>query len=119
MTKVDRTGPFLVFKQVSFLDHPNLIGTALFGVKISPANIADRLGPGCRPEVSFDDQGFYEFVGVETQNGLLGFRQHFDQPKKPGCLVSCFPTDGNEPRSLIALFCGLRTKDVTELDGRW
>lgn len=103
--------------QLSFLDHPELIGTARYGASVSPLEMASRFHT--LPERSFDDLGFYDFFGVDSDLGLFGFRMH----TRPDACVSyvTFIAKGQEIDAIDAIshFCDLPREKIYEFKENW
>ena len=106
----------LIAKQISFLDHRELVGSARFGIALPPSEVARRLNAVL--EISFDDLGVYEFVGISVDGSLLGFRKHRDAPR-PYSYVSCVAGKDVDAKELIATVCSIAPSDVTEFDEAW
>jgi hypothetical protein len=103
-------------RQVSFLDHPELIGTARYGITVSMADMALRLG--CVTERSFDDLGLYEFFAVETDSGLFGFRMHVHRLDR-GSLVSFRAKGDVDAIRAISDLCGIDASAVLSFEEPW
>lgn len=115
-----RDEKYAMLKQISFIDYPKLIGTARYGVMISPTELArrHRNDIGGVPESSFDDLGVYEFFGVLTPHGMLGFRRHTARPEAYS-FVSCLLADAADPKQVIAEFCGIPVAEIIAFDSEW
>lgn len=61
-------------KQVSILDASTLIGSAKFGVKLSPKRVGQKLG--LLPCHSFDGLGQFDFLCFEIDDRRFAFFQH-------------------------------------------
>lgn len=103
--------------QISLLDHPELIGTAHYGVRISPADLAAR--DGLTPERSFDDLGYYDFLGVQTEEGLVGFRMHTGSQTKYSYVSLQGLRPNTDPKRLIGRICEIPPSEVSEFDEGW
>lgn len=103
-------------KQVSFLDYPDLIGTARFGVRLTPSELAERFS--LLVERSFDDLGSFDFVGVSTPDAVFGFRHH-PATERPYSYVSCKPFGGHDARTLISELCEVSPAQIDEFDENW
>ena len=104
-------------KQVSFLDHPELIGTARYGVPVSPAEMADRFHT--IPERSFDDLGFYDFFGVDTDVGLFALRMHTRTEPRMS-YVSYVPKDKEvDAIEVISRFCDVPREKILMFEEMW
>lgn len=65
---------------ISFLDFPQLVGTAAHGVFKTPEEIAKQFN--LYVEQSFDDQlGMYSFVAFEKDGNQFGCRRYFGSPE--------------------------------------
>ncbi|MEM9422669.1 MAG: hypothetical protein AAF986_09210 [Pseudomonadota bacterium] len=64
----------LNIRQISFIDYPNLIGTARLGINVSPEMIAKKLGMNI--ETSFDELGAFSFLGIAAGDVILGLRRY-------------------------------------------
>lgn len=103
-------------RQVSFLDYPELVGTARFGVDISPAVIAERFR--AVPERSFDDLGYFDFFGVRTDEAIFGFRMHIRSESK-GSFVSVVSDRSIDPIASIARLCEIDRSAVRVFQESW
>lgn len=105
-------------KPISFLDFPQLIGTASYGVFMTPEEIAERFN--LYVEQSFCEQlGMYAFVGFEKAGHQFGCRRYFGSPKKQGCMVSVLGVENDRKREAIAVALDLEIKDVLHVGGNW
>ncbi len=103
---------------ISFLDFPELIGTASYGVFITPEQIAETFN--LYVEQSFSDQlGMYLFVGFEKDGHQFGCRRYLGSPKNLGCLVSVLGAQDNVKQSLIAKALDVDISQVHHIDGKW
>jgi hypothetical protein len=104
-------------KQVSFLDHPELVGTARYGVPVSPEELASRFHTV--PERSFDDLGFYEFFGIDADAGLFGFRMH-TRPEDRVSYVSFVPNDKEvDAVEAISHLCRVPREKILSFEESW
>jgi len=60
--------------QWSMLDSPDLIGSAVFEIDVSPKEIAESFG--MQVEVSFDQLYYFDFLALKTDHGIFGFRRY-------------------------------------------
>jgi len=103
---------------ISFLDFPQLVGTAAHGVYKTPKEIAETFN--LYVEQSFDEQlGMYSFVGFEKDGIQFGCRRYFNSPKKHGCMVSCLGAVASEEIMLIARALEIDLQDVHVIGGQW
>ena len=73
-------------KQISFLDHVELLGTADHIALVSPKEVAQKFE--CCLERSYDNLGEFEFVGIEFNKILFGFRRFTDDVNEDFSYVS-------------------------------
>ena len=103
---------------ISFLDFPQLVGTAAHGVFKTPEEIAKQFN--LYVEQSFDDQlGMYSFVAFEKDGNQFGCRRYFGSPEKQGCMVSILGAKASDERRLIARALEIKVQDVHVIGGRW
>ena len=101
---------------ISFLDYPQLIGTASHGVFMTPEEVAETFN--LFVEQSFDEQlGMYAFVGFEKSGRQFGCRRYFGSPKEHGCMVSVLEVEEGCKRELIAVALDLDIQDVQIVGG--
>jgi hypothetical protein len=105
-----------MLRQVSFLDYPQLVGTAKFGVALTPGEIAERTNTVL--EMSFDDLGVYEFLALQGAHGVVGFRRHKNSSRKYS-YASCILADDCDAKSVIAELCGIGSSEVVEFNENW
>lgn len=104
-------------RQVSFLDHVDLLGTARFGVLLAPRQVAEKYRLVI--ETSFDDLGAFDFLALSAAGGILGFRKYQAVPH-PYSYVSVIPLRENlDRKQLIADVCGIAPGEVVEFDENW
>jgi hypothetical protein len=106
-------------EQISILDHIDLVGTARFGVRLTPGMIAARVRREMSLERAFDDLGFFEFLGVRTDKGRLGFRRHEQPDDRQYSYVACVPSPGIDPLDLISEVCGIERAEIVLFDDAW
>jgi len=103
---------------ISFLDFPELIGTASHGVFIRPEKIAETFN--LYVEQSFSDQlGVYVFVGFEKDGCQFGCRRYLGSREEHGCMVSMLGAEEDEKQRLIAEALEIEIIDVKYVDGKW
>lgn len=103
---------------ISFLDYPQLIGTASHGVFKTPEEIAKEFD--LYVEQSFSEQlGMYAFVGFEIHGHQFGCRRYYGSPEKHGCMVSVLGCVVDQERELIANALGVDEQEVHIIDGQW
>ena len=100
-------------KQVSFFEYPQLIGTAIFGIRLTPQQVNDRLGL-YGLERSFDDFDFFGFLGVKKGDEVFGFRQYLHPNAVNYSYVSVENAD--DPVTAIRNLLGEPQLEVTEFD---
>lgn len=105
-----------MLKQVSFLDYPQLVGTARFGVTLTPTEIAARANAVL--ETSFDDLGVYEFLGLETAGAIVGFRRHINATRNYS-YAACIQSGNRDPKTVIGELCGIGPSEVIEFAENW
>ena len=103
-------------RQLSILDHQELIGEAFFGIKKTPKQVASRFG--IKLEKSFDDLGYYHFLCLEYDTSILGFFRHIDSDKDYS-YVSIKSSDKNDAKKIISLVCDIPQNEVIEFDEKW
>ncbi|MEP4051801.1 MAG: hypothetical protein ABJN22_06125 [Litorimonas sp.] len=105
-------------KPISFLDYPQLIGSAAYGVFITPEKIAEKFD--LFVEQSFCEQlGMYAFVGFEKSGRQFGCRRYFGSPEKHGCMVSVLGIGKNSRKEAIADALDIDVQDVHYAGENW
>jgi hypothetical protein len=104
-------------RQISFLDNQQLVGTARYGIPVTPCEVAKRFD--ARPERSFDALGYYDFFAVESESAMFGFRMHLDQEKQFSLVSFVAIRDGVNPVAAISEISGVRPEDVSTFDENW
>ena len=112
----DNKYPMLETRQVSFLDHPDLIGSADLGIRVSPEEIAERFS--LTTERSFDDLGDFEFLAVAFNKGIIAFRRYSAKSDQYS-YISYKNFDREEAREIVRSLLADPELEVLEFDDKW
>ena len=106
-------------RQVSFLDHPALVGTARLVINVSPEEICEnRSDLCCVLERSFDDLGAFDFLAFRIGDGVIGFRRHTNNSRQYS-YVSSQGVPLENLRDVLQTLIGRSDFEVEELEGCW
>lgn len=103
-------------KQISFLDHPELIKPTRYSAKTCPLHTAQSMG--LLPERSFDNLDYFDFLGLKVKDVLLGIRRHRGNTSGWSYISLC-GYDGRSHEQFIAAILSIPVSDVTTLDEDW
>ena len=106
----------LEFKQISLIERPNLIGTAKYGISISPESFAK--GKLLIVEKSFDDLGEFSFIGLNIGGVFIAMRRHVNTSKNYS-YISLEGSSKASAKHFIANFFELDETEIIEFDEYW
>ena len=103
--------------QISLFDYPELVGKARLGVRLTPSEIAAKYR--LKPERSFDDLGYYDFLALSYRGTRLGFLSHLTSEDNRYSYVNVVADGQIGVKTLIAEICEVNESEIVEFDEEW
>lgn len=106
----------LNYRQVSIIDHADLIGKARFSINFSPEDIAEAIHG--QTERSFDDLYYFDFFAFEADGEIIALRRHRNNDKKYS-FVSSNSKDKEKALSILNRLMGEKEIEVRDFEEEW
>jgi len=107
----------LKYDQISFIEYPELINSARYGVNISPEKFS--MEKVMVIERSFDDLGEYSFIGLNVEGIKLGMRRHTSSGKEYSYVSVMGAKSEKVERNIICKIFEIPETEIVEFDDDW